>query len=139
MRHGLFRLLLAGWVAVATALAQVPDPTRPTGVLVTPGAVGTVGTVGAAVVPVETGVQTVILRPKGKSAAVIGGQYVEVGGKLGDKRVVKITESEVVLQGEGGREIMKVTPDIEKVPVKKKPAAKRRTTGTTGPTGTTEK
>ena len=142
MRHGLFRLLLAGWVAVATALAQVPDPTRPTGVLVTPGAVGTVGAVGAvgaAVVPVETGVQTVILRPKGKSAAVIGGQYVEVGGKLGDKRVVKITESEVVLQGEGGREIMKVTPDIEKVPVKKKPAAKRRTTGTTGPTGTTEK
>jgi hypothetical protein len=37
----------------------------------------------------------------------------------------------VVLQGEGGREIMKVTPDIEKVPVKKKAAAKRRTTGTT--------
>jgi hypothetical protein len=136
MRHGLFRLLLAGWVAVAPALAQVPDPTRPAGVLVTPGAAGTVG---AAVVPVESGVQTVILRPKGKSAAVIGGQYVEVGGKLGDKRVVKITESEVVLQGEGGREIMKVTPDIEKVPVKKKPAAKRRTTGTTGPTGTTEK
>jgi peroxiredoxin len=83
------------------------------------------------VVPVESGVQTVILRPKGKSAAVINGQYVQVGDKLGDKKVVKIAESEVVLQGEGGREVMKVTPDIEKVPVKKKAAAKRRTTGTT--------
>lgn len=130
MRNCLFPLLLAGFVGVAPALAQVPDPTRPAGALATQGLVGGV------VVPVESGVQTVILRPKGKSAAVIGGQYVEVGGKLGDKRVVKITESEVVLQGEGGREIMKVTPDIEKVPVKKKSAAKRRTTGTTG---TTEK
>jgi hypothetical protein len=35
------------------------------------------------------------------------------------------------LKGESGREVIKVTPDIEKVPVKKTAAAKRRTTGTT--------
>ena len=62
---------------------------------------------------------------------MINGQYVEVGDKLGDKRVLKISESEVVLKGEGGREVIKVTPAIEKVPAKKAAAAKRRTTGNT--------
>jgi hypothetical protein len=79
---------------------------------------------------VESGVQTVILRPGSKSAAVINGQYVEVGGKLGDKRVTKITESEVVLTGAGGREVLKVTPAIEKMPAKKMTGATRRMTGT---------
>ncbi len=125
MRHALFLLLLAGFAGMGPAVAQVPDPTRPPDVMIPPESSGGV------VVPTESGVQTIILRPKGKSSAVINGQYVEVGDTLGDKKVLKIAESEVVLQGEGGREIMKVTPDIEKVPVKKKAAAKRRTTGTT--------
>ncbi len=62
---------------------------------------------------------------------MINGQYVEVGGKVGDKRVVKISESEVVLKGESGREVIKVTPAIEKVPVRKTATIKQRTTGTT--------
>jgi len=124
MRHDLLVLLLTGCVGTGSALAQVPDPTRPAGAAMTPDAAGGV------VAPVESGVQTVILRPGGKSAAVINGQYVEVGGKLGDKRVVKISESEIVLTGEGGREVIKVTPSIDKVPTKKTAAAKRRTTGT---------
>jgi hypothetical protein len=76
-------------------------------------------------------VQTVILRRAGKSAAVINGQYVEVGGKLGDKRVLKISESEVVLMGGAGREVLRVTPAIEKVPARKQAASRRRTTETT--------
>jgi hypothetical protein len=79
---------------------------------------------GSAAAPVESGVQTVILRRGGKSAAVINGQYVEVGGMVGDKKVLKITESEVVLKGESGREVIKVTPAIEKVPAKKVAAKK---------------
>lgn len=125
MRHGLFPLLLAGFVGAGSALAQVPDPTRPAAAVMMTEAAGS----GAA--PVESGVQTVILRPGGKSVAVVNGQQVAVGGKFGDKRVIKITESEVVLKGESGREVIRVTPDIEKVPVKKTAAAKRRTTGTT--------
>jgi hypothetical protein len=117
-------MLLAGFIGVGAALAQVPDPTRPAGAMMTPEA-----TTGIAA-PVESGVQTVILRPGRKSAAVINGQYVEVGGKLGDKRVTKITESEVVLTGTGGREVMKVTPAIEKTPAKKMTNATRRMTGT---------
>jgi hypothetical protein len=66
----------------------------------------------------------VILRPGGQSAAVINGQYLRVGDKFGDKRVLKISESEVVLKGESGREVIKVTPAIEKVSVKKNAARK---------------
>ncbi len=114
-----FILLLAGLMGVAPAFAQVPDPTRPAGSLLAPDAGG-----GAAA-PVESGVQTVILRHGGrKSAAVINGQYVEVGGMLGDKRVLKITESEIVLKGESGREVIKVTPAIEKLPARKAAAGR---------------
>lgn len=127
MRSAVFLLMLA--VLIGAASAQVPDPTRPADApVVTPGATGSSG--GSAT-PAESGVQTVILRPGGKSAAVINGQYVEVGGKLGDKRVLKITESEVVLKGESGREVIKVTPAIEKMPTRKAAAIKRRATGTT--------
>lgn len=125
MRHALFSLLLAGFVAAGLAAAEVPDPTRPAGDLATPTAAGGVAA------PAQSGVQTVILRPGGKSAAVINGQYVEVGDTLGDKRVVKISESEVVLKGEGGREVIKVTPAIEKIPARKTAASKRRMTGNT--------
>ena len=74
--------------------------------------------------------QTPIMRSGGKSAAVINGQYVVVGGKFGDKRVLRITESEVVLKGESGREVIKVMPSIEKVPARKTAAKTQRTTGT---------
>jgi hypothetical protein len=81
---------LAGW-------AQVPDPTRPAGY------------------PIESGVQTVILRPEGKSAAIVFGEYVEVGGRIGDRRVVNITESAVTLAGEKGVEVIRVMSSVEKV------------------------
>ena len=113
-------IFMAPW-----ALAQLPDPTRPPFQMMTPAT-------GGATAPVEAGMQTVIVRRKGKSGAVINGQYVEVGGKVGDKRVIRISENEVVLQGEGGREVIRLIPSIEKTPVVK-PAAKdgvrRRPTG----------
>jgi len=124
MRYDLFPLMLAGLIGTGAVHAQVPDPTRPAGNQVT--AEGASG-VSA---PVESGVQTVILRPGGKSAAVINGQYVVVGGKFGDKRVLRITESEIVLKGEGGREVIKVMPSIEKTPARKTAAKTQRTTGT---------
>lgn len=126
MRSVVFPVMLM--VLNGAASAQVPDPTRPADAPVAaPGAPSAAGSAA----PAESGVQTVILRPGGKSAAVINGQYVEVGGKLGDKRVLKISESEVVLKGESGREVIKVTPAIEKIPTKKAAATKRRATGTT--------
>ncbi|MDZ4253723.1 MAG: hypothetical protein U1A72_14235 [Sulfuritalea sp.] len=117
--------LLSGLFVAPWALAQLPDPTRPPAQMMTPDS-------GGAAAPVESGMQTVIVRRKGKSGAVINGQYVEVGGKLGDKRVTRISEREVVLQGEGGREVIRLIPSIEKTPVVKPAAegvARRRPTG----------
>ncbi|MBL8479504.1 MAG: hypothetical protein JNK59_09355 [Sterolibacteriaceae bacterium] len=125
MRRALNCIFLVGLAVAAAAGAQVPDPTRPAAAVLAPEAAGSLAT------PAESGVQTVILRPGGKSAAVINGKYVSVGGMVGDKRVQKISESEVVLKGPGGREVIKVMPAIEKVPASKTVAAKRRTTGTT--------
>lgn len=112
--NNLFVALLAG-LLVNPVFAQVPDPTRP------PAGQDPVDGVAA---PLDSGIQTVILRPGGKSAAVINGQYLRVGDKFGDKRVLKIGESEVVLKGESGREVIKVTPAIEKIPAKKSAARK---------------
>lgn len=114
---------IAGSLAALPVMAQMPDPTRPAG------AVSAAD--GSAAAPAESGVQTVILRPNGKSTAVINGQQVAVGGRLGDKRVVKISESEVVLRGAGGREVIKVIPAIEKTPAGKTAIVRQRTTGTT--------
>lgn len=116
-------------LATSSVLAQVPDPTRPPAQMMTPEMDGSV-----AAVPADAGMQTVIVRRRGKSGAVINGQYVELGGKLGDKRVIRITESEVVLKGEGGREVIRLIPSIEKTPAVKSSAQsvnKRRTTGIT--------
>jgi hypothetical protein len=123
MRYVLPSLVLAGFLGVGLVHAQGTDPTRPSDALTTPDP-------GNRTAPAETGVQTVILRPGGKSTAVINGQSVAVGGKFGGKRVLKITESEIVLKGEDGREVMKVTPSIEKTPAKKTAAKAQRTTGT---------
>lgn len=114
MRNVLFVALLTG-VTLGPVFAQVPDPTRPPA--------GQDPADGVAP-PADSGIQTVILRPGGKSAAVINGQYLRVGDKFGDKRVLKISESEVVLQGGNGREVLKLTPAIEKVSVKKNAARK---------------
>ncbi len=117
--------LIPGMVLfVAGAAAQVQDPTRPPDFLQVP-ADGS-----AAAMPTETGVQTVILRPGGKAAAVINGQQVVVGGKLGDKRVVRITEREVVLKGASGTETIKVTPAVEKAPRPATIDARTRNKGT---------
>jgi len=130
MRHGPLAFLSTLLVLANPALGQVPDPTRPPAALIEPEKGGVAAAAAAAV---EGGVQTVILRPGGKSVAVINGQYVAVGDMLGDKRVLKISESEVVLQGGGGREVVKLIPAIEKVPARKATAAKRPTTGASQP------
>lgn len=123
MRESSFACLLGGLVAAGSALAQLPDPMRPPASAMTPEAGG------AAAAPVASGLRTVILRPGGKSIAIIDGRHVAVGEMFGDRRVLKISESEVILQGEGGREVIKVVPAAEKVPATRAAPTKRRTTG----------
>lgn len=114
---------LAMLMVTMPAWAQVTDPTRP------PTQVSAPDATGAAAAPADVGVQTVILRAGGKSTAVINGQSVMVGSMVGDKRVVRITESEIVLKGSSGREVIKVIPAVSKTMVTK--ASKRSPAGKT--------
>lgn len=111
-------------IVPAAALAQLPDPTRPPAAMIVP------DSANPSAQPVESGVQTIIVRQQGKSGAVIDGRYVEVGQMIGDRRIVKITESEVVLKGAAGREVLKAMPAIEKLPVPQSVPAKSKTAGT---------
>lgn len=103
-------LLICG---VCTVQAQSADPTRPA---IDTGAAATAGM--AAPSPVA-GLQSIIQRKSGKPAALINGAVVELGGKVGEARLVKIGDDFVVLRGAMGSEILRLTPDAEKKAVRK--------------------
>ena len=126
MKRLFIRLLnclpLACCVAVAPALAQLTDPTRP------PAAFAGGDPGGPDAGPV---LQSVMISPSGRSA-IIGGETVKLNGRYGDARVIRITESEVVLRTASGKETLHMYPDISMKPVVTappagaKPVAKKR-------------
>lgn len=97
-------LLSAGFAA---ANAQLADPTRPPLV-----AEPATATSGAA--PASGGLQSVILKKKGKPAALINGEIVELGGMVGESKLVKVSEDAVVLKGPAGEETLRLMPSAEK-------------------------
>ncbi len=123
MAANITRLLVAGGLLClggpVQALELLPDPTRPA-VDISATASSGVGvgadaaTAGATdPVPVSTkeGLQSVILSPQ-RRAAVINGQTVELGGKVGDATLVEVRESSVVLQGAQGKRVMELFPGV---------------------------
>ncbi|MCX7175572.1 MAG: hypothetical protein NT159_16925 [Proteobacteria bacterium] len=88
--------------------ASLPDPTRP------PVTATEVVSPGAENVPPPSGLQTVILGRGHKPMAVINGIMVELGDKIGDATLVKLTESEAVLQGPAGKEVLRLLPGVVK-------------------------
>ncbi|CAG4885201.1 exported protein of unknown function [Georgfuchsia toluolica] len=109
--RGIFLGLLLG-AMVAPALAQMSDPTRPA---LNEGAPGTAS--ANAFAP-AAGLQTIIRRKGGEPAAIINGEYVELGGRVGESRLTAIGEASVVLSGPGGKETLALTPGIEKKQIK---------------------
>ena len=106
-------------LGVASAGAQgIPDPTRP------PSAVssGASADPGAAAVPV---LHSIKITPTEKSA-IIGSETVRLGGRYGDARVIKITDSEVVLRSAAGTETLRLYPDVDIKPVVAAPAAVKK-------------
>lgn len=94
----------------ANALAQLADPTRPpTDMLAPPATAG-----GEAPAPAASGLQSILLRKEGRPAALINGSVVELGGMVGESRLVKIDEDSVVLLGPQGRETLRLIPAAEK-------------------------
>ena len=110
-------LVAAAWIAGQQAFAQTPgDPTKP------PGAGA--GMQAADDAPAGKQLQS-ILFSGGRKVAVISGTMVPLGGMLGESRVVKITESEVVLKTGEEMETLKLFPGIDKQPVKRAPSRAR--------------
>lgn len=94
------------------ALAQGADPTRP--------AIDTgIAAPGLAAAAATAGLQSIIQRRNGKPAALINGTVVELGGKVGEARLVRIGDDFVVLRGVMGNETLRLTPDVEKKVVRK--------------------
>lgn len=105
--------VLAGAAMLSQGQTPLADPTRP------PAQALEAAPATAAAGPAASGLQAVIMRPGRKPLAVINGSTVVLGGKLGDATLVRLSESEAVLQGPGGREVLRLTPGAEM-----KPAAK---------------
>jgi len=104
-------LLLCSTVAQAQgATATINDPTRPPATFIAaPTVTGTAEAGGR--------LRSVKIPRGGRPTAVIDGQVVRLGEKVGEARLVRLTESEAVLESAAGRETLHLTPDVIKKPV----------------------
>jgi MSHA biogenesis protein MshK len=103
-------MLAAGWLAMPEARAQaLADPTRPP--------TASAEQEGEAA-PAGKQLQSVLFSG-GRKVAVIDGTMVPLGGTYGDARVVRITETEVMLKQGEETETLKLYPGVEKRPVKR--------------------
>ena len=109
---GSLRILVAvmAWGTASFAIGQVGDPTRPP--------VGWLSVDDGAAASVSSGnefrLQSVMLPQRGKPSAIIGGQSVVLGEKIGEAKLVRLTEKEAVLQGPDGVTRLYLTPDVNK-------------------------
>jgi len=113
MRKGPLYWLLAAATVMATAIAQaqaLTDPTRPPSA--PPAAPG------AQEETTGPRLQSILLS-SGRKIAVINGTMVPLGGMVGEAKVVRITETQVVLKKGDDTEVLKLFPGIEKLPSKR--------------------
>lgn len=104
-----FLVSMAFTAAASNALAAplLADPTRPPASFAQQGDNASVDPTGKPVL------QSVIISPARK-VAVISGQTLRLGDRFGDARLVKITETEVVLRAGNEYQSLKLYPQIEK-------------------------
>lgn len=98
---------LGGMTTFALAQALV-DPTRPP-------SMAAAGEPNADSATTTTGpiLQSVLISPR-RTEAIISGRTVKVGDRIGDARVIRIAENEVVLRSGAGLQTLKIFPDIQK-------------------------
>lgn len=119
MAQAMIRVVLLLSLAVSGPLvAQGRDPTMPPkGYYVPPNGV-IAGDQGDGEEPATPRALQIVMRPHAARAfAVIDGHAVRLGARLEDKRLVRISETEVVLSGQSGRETLAMTPTVVKMPV----------------------
>lgn len=98
--------LCAGIGAGAPAAADLPDPTRP------PAALGAAREDGQDA-PAALELQSVLISPQ-RRVAIVSGREVRVGDRIGDARVVRIAENELVLRNGQDMQVLKLFPQVEK-------------------------
>jgi hypothetical protein len=97
-------------LAQAGARAQpMNDPMQPPGLT---------GSSNAAAAPARSGLQAVITSP-GRSLALIDGVIVPLGAPVKGGTVASISDSVVVLNKNGGRDVLLMHPDIDKRPARR--------------------
>lgn len=105
--------LLAGFCFapnLVNAAEMLRDPTRPPAILSAPQERETIN-----VGPVLQSVSFA----SGRRTAIISGQHVTTGSKIGEARVVSISETEVLLKTGDSLQRLKLFPDVEKHSVMK--------------------
>lgn len=97
-------LLWLGLCAVAAPAAALQDPTAPPMAQPAGDAAGTA-------IPL-----TAIKQVGNRRVAIIGGQEIGVGGRYQGARVLRITDSEVVLRRDGETTVHRLYPQVDKRP-----------------------
>lgn len=59
----------------------------------------------------EPGLQSIIIA-KNRRAAIIDGQTVELGGRVGEARLIEVNAMNVVLKTRNGRQVLMLFPDV---------------------------
>lgn len=95
------------------------DPTRPPAAWLNQAEL-TPGSSGAA------RLQSVLMPQRGQPVAIIGGQTVVLGGRIGDARLIRLSEREAVLEGPEGVTRLYLTPDVHKRMIEAPAANKTR-------------
>ena len=108
---------LIGVMATCAHADILRDPTRP------PAALEMASQGSGADGDVGPKLQSVLISPS-RRVAVVSGQTVTVGDKIGESQLVKISEGEVVLRNGKILQTLKLFPDVEKRPVAKRAAPK---------------
>ena len=115
IRAVIYSMLISTWLPGAIGLAHaqsdatLADPTRPPAT-----AASEPVPAGATNLPAPSGLQTIIVGRGHKPMAVINGVMLGLGDKLGEATLVKLSESEAVLQGPAGREVLQLLPGVAK-------------------------
>jgi hypothetical protein len=104
-----FAACLPAFVAGAGWCQELSDPTKPPAGFYVGAGPGRPGQNGNLVL------QSVLIFPDVRSA-IINGEHVSLGEKIGGQRLVRVSETEVVLLDGGIRRTLKLFPGVEKRP-----------------------
>ncbi|MGE0355592.1 MAG: hypothetical protein AB7P08_01630 [Burkholderiales bacterium] len=98
--------LCAGARGEERATAPLPDPTRPPAGFEESGG-------KAPATPAGPVLQSVLIAP-GRQTAIISGRRVALGESYGEARLTRLTDAEAVLEGPGGRTVLRLAPAVKR-------------------------